>query len=344
MTDNERLQQTGADSWKGVPMKNQKFPLGSGPLRLGILGMSEGNAHPFSWSAMFNGYDKAEMERWTLEQYPTIPAYLAKQPPETFGVDGARITHVCFTGYAGREMAENCARATGIPCVTDRPEEMLGQVDAVICATDVGAEHVERCRPFVEAGVPMFVDKPLADNEEDLKTFIRWREEGAHIISSSSMRYVKEMEPLYQNHYELGRLRYICSPMAKRWENYGIHALEEIYPLLGKGFLWVQNTGTEESAMVHLYHQSGCYVDIPMGVGMCGLGVMILGECGAKLVTTADSYYSFKKQLDRFVHYLRTGEEPQLFSDTVEMMKIIIAGIRSREEGGRRVLLSEIAC
>ena len=37
------------------------FPFGDKPIRLGILGMTEGNAHPFSWSAIINGYDKEEM-------------------------------------------------------------------------------------------------------------------------------------------------------------------------------------------------------------------------------------------------------------------------------------------
>ena len=323
-------------------MTKREFPLRDKEIRIGILGMTEGNAHPFSWSAMINGYDKVEMRRWTEELYPTIPAYLEKQPEHTFGIDKVRVTHVCFTGYADREMAENCARAALIKHVVDNPEDMLGEVDAVICATDLGEEHVERCRPFIEAGIPMFIDKPLTVNAEDLRTFIQWRNEGAHFISSSSMRYVKEIEPLYENHYELGKLRYICSPMAKYWETYGIHALEEIFPLLGQGFEWVQNTGTRENTMVHMYHKSGCYIDIPMGVGMRGLGVMILGESGSKLVTTTDSFYAFKKQLDMFVKYLRTGEEPQPFEDTVEMMKIIAAGIRSREEDGRRVNLSEI--
>ena len=131
------------------------FPFGDKPIRLGILGMTEGNAHPFSWSAIINGYDKEEMYRWTHELYPTIPDYLGKQPPETFGIPGVQVTHVCFTGYEDRAMAENCARASHIPHVVDRPEDMIGQVDAVICATDIGAEHVERCRPFVEAGIPM---------------------------------------------------------------------------------------------------------------------------------------------------------------------------------------------
>jgi len=67
-----------------------------------------------------------------------------------------------------------------------------------------------------------------------------------------------------------------------------------------------------------------------------------LGSCGSKHLSSGDSYYSFKKQLDLFVHWLRTGEEPFPFSETVELMKLVIAGIRSREEGGREVFLSEI--
>jgi hypothetical protein len=44
----------------------------------------------------------------------------------------------------------------------------------------------------------------------------------------------------------------------------------------------------------------------------------------------------------RFVEFLRTGKTDHPFEDTIEMAKIIIAGIRSREEGGRKVFLSEI--
>jgi len=36
-------------------------PLGNKDIRIGMLGMTEGNAHPFSWSAMINGYDHEEM-------------------------------------------------------------------------------------------------------------------------------------------------------------------------------------------------------------------------------------------------------------------------------------------
>ena len=319
-------------------MKN--FPLTKKELKIGILGYTEGNGHPYSWSAMFNGYDKALMEREC--PFPVIPDYLGKQPKETFGIAGARVTHICCTGYEGIERARHIARASLIKKVTEHPEDMLGEVDAVICATDNGNEHVERCRPFLDAGIPMFIDKPLVNTEEDLRTFVRWRSEGKKFISSSCMRYAKEYEPYYASTYEMGKLMYICSPMSKKWEEYGIHAIEQMYPLLGRGFVSVQNTGVYEQAQVHLVHKSGCRVDIPQGVGMAGAGILMIGTRGSTYAQCRDSFYAFKKQLDLFVRWLQTGEEPVDFADTVEMMKIVIAGLRSREEGGRVVYLDEI--
>lgn len=315
------------------------FPLGNKELKIGILGMTEGNGHPYSWSAMFNGYDPEAMASCP---FPVIPEYLAKQPPHTFGIEGAHITHICCTGWQQRDEAERIAAAAKIPNVVDDPLDMIGEVDAVICATDVGNEHVERCKPFLDAGIPMFIDKPLVNTEEDLRTFVNWRKEGKQFLSSSSMRYCKEMEPFFANHYELGDLVYICSPMPKKYETYGIHALEAIYPLLGPGFISAQNTGTFEQTSVHLVHKSGCMVDIAQNLKMAGAGVTIIGTKESRYINDGDSYYAFKKQLDLFVHWLRTGEEPFPFEQTVELMKLIVAGLRSRKEGGRVVLLSEI--
>jgi predicted dehydrogenase len=319
-------------------MMGAAWPLGNKELRIGIMGMTEGNGHPYSWSAMYNGFDKKHMDACP---FAGIPVYLNKQPPETIGIDGARITHVYCDN---RSDAEDVSRCSLVPNVADKPEDMIGKVDAVICATDIGKEHIERCRPFMEAGIPMFIDKPMTDNEGDLKTFVKWHDEGKHFISSSSARYVKSMEPYYKNHYELGKLMYICKPMCKKWETYGIHALEEVFPLLGEGFVSIQNTGTYERNMIHITHSSLCDIHIPLSAEMYGAFgcTVLIGSAGNKIINDSDSYYSFKKQMDNFVHYLRTGTEPQPFTETIELIKMVIGGTRSREEGGRKVLLSEI--
>ena len=302
------------------------------------MGMTEGNGHPYSWSAIYNGYEKKYMDNCP---FAGIPVYLYKQPPETFGIKDAKVTHIFCNNRAD---AEDVARCSLVQNVVDKPEDMIGHVDAVICATDIGREHVERCRPFMDAGIPMFIDKPMTDNEEDLRTFVKWHDEGKHFLSSSSARYGKCIEPFYENHHEIGKLMYVCKPMCKKWETYGIHALEEVFPLLGEGFISIQNTGTYERNMIHMTHASGCDVQIPLTAEMYGAFgcTMLVGSLGNKIITESDTYYSFKKQMAVFIDYLRSGERPYPFTQTIELSKLVIGGTLSREQNGRRVLLSEI--
>ncbi len=308
-------------------------------IRLAMLGMVDGNGHPYSWSAIFNGYNPEEMAKCP---FSGIPAYLDKEPKETMRIPGAQVTHVWTDDP---QDAVRVSKASLVPNVVKKAEDVIGQVDAVIVATDKGHEHVARCRPFVEAGLPIFVDKPLVDNEKDLKIFCRWVAEGVPIASSSCMRYAKEFLPYYLSTHELGELRFVSISTAKTWERYGIHALEAIYPILGPGFISARNTGSIDRNVVHFKHCRGVDVVVVANKDMYGgFGVLQLcGTAGSVQTKSADSFYSFKKQLEAFVQYLRTGVRPFPFSETEELMKMVIAGIRSREEKGREVLLSEIS-
>jgi predicted dehydrogenase len=70
----------------------------------------------------------------------------------------------------------------------------------------------------------------------------------------------------------------------------------------------------------------------------------VYGTKGVLAAQFADFFHAFKAQLIEFVQYLRTGRHPFDFAQTVELMKLVIAGILSREQGGRRVALSDIGC
>ncbi|MFZ5917368.1 MAG: Gfo/Idh/MocA family oxidoreductase [Chloroflexota bacterium] len=307
-------------------------------LRLAMLGMVDGNGHPYSWSAILNGYDPEVMRECP---FAGIPEYLDKEPKETLQIHGARVTHIWTDDPTD---AAHVARASLIPNVVERAEDVIGHVDAVIVATDKGHEHVARCRPFVEAGLPVFVDKPLTDNEPDLRQFVDWVAAGRRILSSSCMRYAKEFWPYRASTHELGSLRLATITTPKSWERYGIHALEAIYPILGPGFVSARNSGTAARNIVHLKHRSGADAVVAAIGDMYGaFGVLTLGgTAGHVQVAFRDTFYAFKAQLQAFVDYLRTGCYPFPFDETVELMKIVIAGIRSREEGGREVMLSEI--
>jgi len=170
-----------------------------------MLGMIPGNGHPYSWSAIINGYDRAAMAGCP---YAGIPVYLGAQPHESVRVPGVQVTHLWTDNPAE---ATSVAKASLIPHVVARPEDVIGHVDAVLVSTDDGTDHVRRARPFVEAGLPVFVDKPLASTLEELRTFITWEKAGARILSSSGMRYAPELTPLIASLPALGELRWLSS-------------------------------------------------------------------------------------------------------------------------------------
>lgn len=315
------------------------FPLGERPLRLAMLGMTDGNGHPYSWSIIVNGrYDAEALARCP---YAVIRDYIARQPPETLGIDDAEVTHVWTDDPAD---AVQVAAVAQIAKIAGRAEDVIGQVDAVLIATDIGHQHVARARPFVEAGIPVFIDKPLCDNRADLAQFSAWVAAGHPILSSSAMRYAKEFAPYHRRTHEFGALRHVNMTMAKKWETYGIHALETILPITGPGFETIRNTGTAARNIVHLTHRDGIDVTISViGDQIGGSGFLTLaGTQGGVQLRSHDTYHAFKAQLDGVVAWLRTGVPPVPWAETEELMKLVIGGIESREQGGRAVALSEI--
>jgi predicted dehydrogenase len=307
-------------------------------IRLAMLGMIEGNGHPYSWSAIVNGCNPEEMAKCP---FPVIPQYLAEVPLNTMRIPGARVTHVWTDDLAD---APKVAAASRIEMVVARPEDVIGQVDAVIIGTDDGHEHIRRARPFIEAGLPMFVDKPLAINVPDLNQFIQWHEAGKVFLSSSNMRYAPEIKQIMRQKAQLGELRWITICTSKTWERYAIHALEAIWPVLGPGFTSVRTESRPGSDIAYLTHRSGVQVSLAAiydAVGSYG-ALHVFGTKGNLAVTCWDTYTAFRNQLCAFVEMLRTGERPYPLSETVELMAVIIAGLRSREREGQVVKLDEI--
>ena len=183
-------------------MKN--FPLQNKKLKLAMLGMTEGNGHPYSWSIIINGkYNATALAECP---YAAIIEYISKQPTNTLGIENAEVSHVWTDDPKD---AEHVAKVAEIENIVSDPKDVIGEVDAVLIATDIGSEHVKRCQPFIDADVPIFIDKPLCDNLTDLKIFQNWIDQGKNFISSSAMRYCKEYEPYHLSTYELGELRYV---------------------------------------------------------------------------------------------------------------------------------------
>ena len=75
-------------------------------IRLGVIGLSSGNGHPYSWPAIFNGYDPVAMEGCG---FPIIPRYLEKQQFPKDAIAEAKVTHVWAQD---KKIASNIAKAS----------------------------------------------------------------------------------------------------------------------------------------------------------------------------------------------------------------------------------------
>ena len=68
------------------------FPIQKKDLKLAMLGMTEGNGHPYSWSIIING--KYNAKALAECPYAAIIDYISKQPQNTLGIEGVEVTHV----------------------------------------------------------------------------------------------------------------------------------------------------------------------------------------------------------------------------------------------------------
>src|SRR5437867_13047341 len=78
--------------------------------------------------------------------------------------------------------------------LVNKPEEMLGKVDGMLIESQEGGAHWERARPFLEAGLPCFIDKPFTCSVADARKIVELaNKKKVSIFSSSSLRYAPEL-------------------------------------------------------------------------------------------------------------------------------------------------------
>lgn len=223
---------------------------------LAMVGMVEGNGHPYSWSAIVNGYNP---EKIADCPYPVIPEYLSEQSLNEVSIPGASVTHIWTDDPAD---AESVAAAAKIPNIVDKPTDVIGEVDGIIIPTDDGDNHVSRVTPFLDSNLPIFVDKPLATTMDDLRAFINWHKEGYSITSSTALRYAPEVDSLINSTSSVGQVRWITNVTHKTWARYAIHRIEPVARLLGTGFEAVECFTNGDTETYTITHQKGPTITI----------------------------------------------------------------------------------
>lgn len=132
----------------------------------------------------------------------------------------------------------------GIPQVYATLAELAAAADCAIIHGCDWDTHIDKARPFVEAGKAVLLDKPVAGNLRDLQQIRRWVQDGARISGGSSLRFAVETQAwLAQPITERGTPHTVLCGCAVDEFNYGIHAYAMLSGILGGGIRSVRHLG-----------------------------------------------------------------------------------------------------
>ena len=152
-------------------------------IKLGIIGFTPGNGHPYSYSAIFNGFDKKNLNKYC--EFNLIKEYLPKFCKKKNLIKNAKVTHIWTQDI---NISKKIAKSSKIPCIEKNFKDLIGKVDGVIIARDDVRRHLHFAEPFLKKKIPVFIDKMLVLNSNQLKQFQKLSKSRL-FMSCSAMRY-----------------------------------------------------------------------------------------------------------------------------------------------------------
>ncbi len=259
--------------------------------------------------------------------------------------DRAKYTALYNDSFRTEEEVTEFCEKFGIEHRCATLEEMVPLVDIAFIQGCDWDKHIECCRPFVEAGVPVFIDKPLVGNRKDMEIIRAWAKEGKVIMGTSAMRYTYEHQQFYAiPAEERGELCHIAVSVGVDEFNYAIHAVESITAYLcgikAKSVKYVGAGETDGGATQTFFVLFENGVSATYTVRMKGWqpSTMTVITTKTTYVYKIDSSKVYEAMLNQFCDCME-GKESLMASteDMLTSIEIMLAGRLSRENGGVEV-------
>lgn len=87
-----------------------------------------------------------------------------------------------------RKASEKLREKFGVP-VMDDYTEAVGRIDGLVITARHGANHYKFAKPYIDSGIPMFIDKPITINEEEAVLFMKQlKGKNIYISGGSSLK------------------------------------------------------------------------------------------------------------------------------------------------------------
>lgn len=312
--------------WCIAPGIKSVFPENSSGKKLGIIGLD--TSHSLAFTKALNGAGAASL----YNGYKIVSAY-------PFGSRTIQSSFSRIEGYTKEVEAQGVKIAASIP-------ELLAEVDGVLLETNDGRLHPEQARLVIEAGKPLFIDKPVAVDFKSVAAIYKLAEQHqVPLFSSSSLRFIDGMEQVHSG--AIGEVTgadvfspAIIEPTHPDLYWYGIHGVEMLFAIMGTGCRSVKRIFNGGTDIV-----TGTWEDGRIGVfrgtrtGAQEFGGTVHGEKG---VLHLGKFTGYERLLQRIVQFFEMGIAPVASAETLELYAFMSAADLSKKRNGKSVSLKEV--
>jgi predicted dehydrogenase len=300
-------------------------------IKLGVIGLNEGNGHPFSYSAIFNGFDPLELAKRC--PFALIKEYLPRDHRNEIFIDSAKVTHVWTQDP---RLSEDVSKVCLIPNIVKNYTDMIGKVDAILLARDDPENHLEFAKPFLQKGLPIFIDKQLTSTAKDFDALLGLLGKNYPLMAGSPVRFCREVESAKAKKVWT-KVKSIHGMSRVNWMRYGHHVLEGIACIWGLDIHSVRSLSDEvDHDIIQIRYVSGMNVILEF---IKNVALPIQFTCFSEVeesftIPFTDFFHSFRQMLLQFTHMVETGKPPIPFEEIVGIAKVILAGDISKHNDG----------
>ena len=258
-----------------------------------------------------------------------------------------RVTHLF-----GFDMKRNeeVAREMDIPIIVSSPSEMLGEVDAAIVVFRHGDLHYKYAMPFIEVGIPIWVDKPFTIKVHEAKELVNEAEKrGSKLIGGSIIPTLPEVHRIRQSILDgkIGGIQTGSVSFAAQLNNeygglvfYGPHVVETAMTIFGfdvKSVTAVQTTNIVTAiAKYEKFQITVNFIDYNKN-----LYIVVIGDKGEimKSVETGDA--AKYEGVKRFIEIIEGKREAQKMEELLNPV-VFLAAVEKSLKTGREAILDQI--
>jgi predicted dehydrogenase len=236
--------------------------------------------------------------------------------------------------------AKDAMERGGIPNMVKDPMEMMGKIDALIVDHRHAKYHLEAALPFVEAGIPTFVDKPFCYRVDEGKAFLKMaREKGTPVTSFSSIAQSEETFDIKRQVAEMTGIeqivRYGPADLESKYGGiffYGVHIVQPLMFMFGEDIESVRVNRHGSQASANVAFESGLYATLIFTSKTRWRTEIVVDKEIIELKSTVEEPEPARHYQD-IAKMFRTGVEPRSHDSILKCVAVLQALEKSVSSG-----------